>query len=35
MNAVVREIPVPKRAFELGHLDEIEKQVKKLEGKTK
>lgn len=33
LNAVVREIPAPKRAFELGHLDELEKQVRKLEGK--
>lgn len=35
LNAVIAEIPPPKRLFELAHLDQIEKEVKKLEGKRK
>lgn len=35
MKEVLKEVPAPKKLFELGHLDEIEKLVKAQEGKEK
>ena len=35
MNEVLKDVPIPKKMFELGHLDEIEKLVREQEAKEK
>lgn len=35
MQELLKEVPAPKKLFELGHLDEIEKRVRELEGRGK